>query len=193
MTQTQARDRVRDLLDQQDSTDTQFPTDMIDDAVNEGRRVLARILPLEMIPDLTEISNLSLANGYAVFPSDFLRHVSDNYEQLVDSVQSRKLEGWRLRFTLNNDLTKGSTTEPMHYYHRQGVQVYPKDSVTMTFQYVKVPSDLAAGDNTDLQKDVEDMSIEYAFEKLMGTQRGDTELAVFLAKKRGIYLKEAKA
>jgi len=193
MTQTQARDRVRDLLDQQDSTDTQFPQDMIDDAVSEGRRIFARILPLEMIPDIITIDNLSLTLGYAAFPSDFLRHVTDEYEQLVDGVVSRKIEGWRLKFINKNDLTKGDLEDPIHYFHRQGVQVKPTTATIMTFQYVKAPDVLAAGDNSDLQDDVEDMTIEYAYEKLMGTQRGENSLAIYIAKKREIYLKEARS
>jgi hypothetical protein len=185
--------KVRHLLDQTDNTDTQFDdTNFIAVALNAGRRALARILPQEMIPGLKTIDNLSLANGFSGFSSNFFRHVIDG-EQLIDSVQAREIppgERWRLKFLSNNDLVKGGANDKYYFWHRTGVQCYPTDAVTFTIQYIKKPTDLAAGDNVELPEDISDMAVEYAFERCMGSQRGDTELALYIAKKRGIYLKE---
>lgn len=187
--------KVQHLLDQTDSTDTQFDsTNFIANALNQGRRVFARILPQEMIPGLKTISNLTLAVGYAELPSDFLRHVQDG-EQLVDSVQAREIppgERWRLRFINSNDLTKGGSKDKYWFTHRSGVNVYPKNAVTFTLQYIKEPTALSASDNTELSEDINDMVVDFAFERCMGTARGDVDLAVYIAKKRGIFLQEAK-
>lgn len=195
MTQTESRTRVRNLLDQTDSTDTQFSdTNLIDYAVSEGRRLFARILPQEMLPNLKTISNLTLANGYAAYPSDFLRIVKDG-EHLVDSIQAREIpvsERWRLKFISDNNLVKGGTTDKYWFSHRAGVNVYPKDAKTFTIQYIKVPGVLAAGDNTDLTDDVEDLTISFAFYRCMNTQRGDRDIANQVMKEHGIFIKEAK-
>lgn len=188
--------KVRHLLDQTDNTDTQFDdTNFIAVALNAGRRAFARILPQEMIPSLITIQNLALANGYIGFHTSFLRHVEDG-EQLVDSVQAREIprgERWRLKFLSGNDLAKGGFDDKYYFFHRAGVNVYPTDAVTFTHQFIQEPTDLGAGANVEFAEDVSDMVVEYAFERCLGTQRGDTELAVYIAKKRGIYLKEAKS
>lgn len=187
--------KVQHLLDQTDSTDTQFDsTNFIANALNYGRRIFARILPQEMIPGLKTISNLTLTNGYAELPATFLRHVVGG-EQLVDNVQAREIpveERWRLKFLSGNDLTKGGSKDKYWFTHRSGVNVYPTNAVTFTLQFIQEPTALSASDNTELSEDINDMVVEFAFEKCMGTQRGDTELAVYIAKKRGVFLQEAK-
>jgi hypothetical protein len=187
--------KVRHLLDQTDNTDTQFDdTNFIANALNQGRRVFARILPQEMIPGLIVIQNLTLVNGFIGFHASFLRHVVDG-EQLVDSVQAREIpqgERWRLKFLNSNNLTKGGSEDKYYFYHRTGVNVYPTDAVTFTHQFIQEPTALGAGVDVELPEDVSDMVVEFAFEKCLGTQRGDTQLAVYIARKRGIYLQEAK-
>lgn len=187
--------KVRHLLDQTDSADTQFnDANFIAVALNAGRRAFARILPQDMIPGLTTIQNLTLATGYSAFHSSFLRHLEDG-EQLVDSVQAREIprsETWRLKFISANDLIKGGTTDKYYFYHRAGVNVYPTTATTFTHQFIMEPTDLSGADNTELPPDISDMAVEWAFERCLGTARGDTELAIYIAKKRGIYLQEAK-
>lgn len=187
--------KVRHLLDQTSSSDTQFDdTNFIAVALNDGRRAFTRILPQEMIPGLISLANLTLTVGYAAFDSTFFRHVVDG-EQKVDGVIAREIppgERWRLKFLINNDLVKGDGEDKYYFFHRAGVNVYPTTAVTFTHQFIRKPTDLSGSDNTDFPPDVDNMVVEYAFERCMGTQRGDTELAVYIAKKRGIQLKEAK-
>lgn len=187
--------KVRHLLDQTSSSDTQFDdTNFIAVALNAGRRAFARILPQEMMPGLKTIGTITLTSGYGAFPSDFLRHVEDG-QQLVDSVIAREIkpgERWRLKFLSSNDLIKGSSTDKYWFSHRSGVNVYPTTASAMTFQYIKEPTDLSGSDNTELPVDIDDMVVEYAFERCMGTARGDLDLAIYIAKKRGIQLQGVK-
>lgn len=189
--------KVRHLLDQTSSSDTQFDdTNFIAVALNDGRRAFARILSLEMIPGLGSIQNLTLSSGYSSFHTTFFRHVGKDYEQLVDGVQAKRIrqdEMWRLKWLNSNNLTKGGTEDKYYFYHRAGVNVFPKNAVTFTHQFIRKPTDLSGSDNTDFPPDVDNAVVEFAFERCMGTQRGDTELAVYIAKKRGIYLRELKA
>jgi hypothetical protein len=188
--------KVRHLLDQTDNTDTQYDdTNFIAVALNRGRRAFARILPQEMLPGLKTTQDLTLTSGYAAFHATFLRHVVDG-EQLVDSVQAREIppgERWRLKFIESNDLTKSGSADKYYFFHSAGVNVYPTTATIFTHQFIMKPTDLGVGDNLELPEDVSDMATEYAFEVCLGTQRGDMELAIYLAKKRGIYLEEAKA
>ncbi len=186
--------RVRNLLGQTSTTNTQFTDTVIGDFLQEGRRIFARILPQEMIPGLKTTSNLSLSSGFAAFPSDFLRHVVDG-EQLVDSVQAREIsagERWRLKFLSGNDLVKGGSADKYWFSHKTGLNVYPTSATTFTFQYIKKPTDLSGSANEELPADLNDLVVEYAFQKTQSTARGDLEIAVAIAKERGFYLQNIK-
>jgi hypothetical protein len=52
-----------------------------------------------------------------------------------------------------------------------------------------VPDDLDGDANADMPLDVDDMVVDFVFEKLMGTRRGDKELATWLAQIRGYLSK----
>lgn len=187
MTQAQARDRVRDLLDQTNTADTQFDQDMVDDLVSQGRRLFARLLPTQMFPSLKTGASLTVTAGIAPFPADFLRFVF-GARILVDSVDARFIpedEMWRIKYLEQNDLVKSGALDKYFYLRTNGVGVLPSDASAVTFEYLKTPGVLSGTDNTDLPKDVEDLSIMYAFEKMMNTQRGDVELGVALARDRG--------
>jgi len=185
--------KVRHLLDQTTAADSQFDdTNFIGVALNDGRRAFARILPQEMLQGLWTTQSLTLSSGYSAFHASFFRHI-EGARQLVDGVladEIPKTESWRLRFIEDNDLTKSSVTEPRYFFEKSGVQVFPKDAVTFTHQFIKTPTDLGGADNAELLDDIDNMVVEFAFERCLGTERGDQGLAVYIAKKRGIYLKE---
>lgn len=193
MTQSEARTRVRQLLDQTDNTDTQFSDSMIDNLVNQGRRLFARILPNEMLPNLKKTGSLSLTSGYSAFPSDFLRRVPDA-EVKVDSVFAKEIEQgerWRLRELANNTLTAPGAAQKYYYLDDAGVNALPTSATTLSLPYIKMPAVLDGTDNTDLTDDVEDFTIDFAFYRCMGTERGDVELATFILQERGISVKGA--
>jgi hypothetical protein len=187
--------KVRNLLDETSSSNTRFhETNFIPFALNDGRRAFARILPQEMLPGLVTTQDLTLASGYVAFHATFFRHYIGG-RQLVDGVIAHEIppeERWRLRFLSSNDLVKGDAEDKYYFFEKSGVLVYPTTAITFTHQFIKTPTDLGVSDNLELPDDVDNYVVEYAFERCMGTQRGDTELASYIAKKRGIYLKELK-
>lgn len=191
MTNTESRARVRRLLDQTDSADTQFSDTLIDDLVDQARRLYARMLPDEMLPNLKTTGSLTPSSGYAAFPSDFLRRVPDP-EVFVDSVWAQEIpkgERWRLRFLEGNTFTASSSVQKYYYLDDAGVFVRPTTATAISFPYLKMPANLSGTDNTDLTDDIEDLTIDYAFYRLMGTERGDAELAAFLLQERGMTVK----
>lgn len=191
MTTTESRARVRRLLDQTDNTDTQFSDELIDDLVNQARRVYARMLPDEMLPNLKTTGTLTLSSGYSAFPSNFLRRVPDP-EVFVDSVWAQEIpkgERWRLRFLESVTFTASGATQKYYYLDDAGVFVRPTDATECLFPYLKMPADLSGSANTDLTDDIEDLTIDYAFYRCMGTERGDAELAAFLLQERGMTVK----
>jgi len=94
------------------------------------------------------------------------------------------------------DQTKDANSQISHTvigvaYYREtgaGVEVWPSTAADVKYPYLKAPAVLGAGDNTDLPDDIEDLTILHAFERLMGTKRGDLELAVKLARDRGFNI-----
>lgn len=186
--------KVRLLLDQNSNTDTQYSDTMIGNLLNQGRRMFARLLPEDMIPNLKTTASLTLTSGYSAFSSNFLRHVADP-EVKVDSVVARPIpigERWRLKFLSGNDLIKGSSSDKYYYFDDSGVNVLPTTATAISFPYIKKPTDLSGTSSVELPEDIDDMVVDWAFEKCAGTSRGDMELAVYLARQRGIILQGAQ-
>jgi hypothetical protein len=193
--------KVRYLLDQTVNTDTQFDdTYFLPNALNQGRRMFARILPEEMIPGLQTTGTITLTAGFGAFPSDLLRHIADPYVIVVAAgksiVASEIVQGerWRLGFLEGNGLTAGSIPNEIAYYikYKTGIQVWPNSATSVTFPYIKEPTALSSSDNTELPLDVDDMVVTYAFYRCMNTQRGDMDIAQQILKEHQIVLKDAK-
>lgn len=194
MTQQNAIDRVRRLLDQTDTGDTQFSDTMIAELVNQGRRLFVAILPSNLFPNLNtgENTTISISGGYAAYPNDYLRRL-ENKRVLVDNVFADEIpsgEEWRIKYLESNDLTASGSTVKRYRETGTGIQVYPTSASLIKYPYLKKPTNLEETNNTELPADVEDMTVDFAFEKVMGTQRGDIELATFLAQSRGYILKD---
>lgn len=196
MTTTSLRATVRRRINQTDNTNTQFPDAMIDELGDQARRMFARILPERMLTGLVTgyTTTLSVSSARASYPSDFLRRL-ENKEVLVDSQHARNLLGeeWRLKFLEDNDNT-GSDAEDAYYQENsQGIKVLPNTATGITYPYIKIPPALSGSDDTSMPPDVDDLVVDFVFEKLMGTRRGDKELAVMLANLRGLITQETKA
>lgn len=187
MTAAEARTRVRNLLDQTSTTNTQFSeSDFIDHALNSGRRYFASILPERLIPALRSSGSLTVAAGVGAYPSDFLRVVQDPYVT-IDTVEARRIpedERWRLRHLEDNTYVASSATEKYFYEYESGVKLFPSTATACVYEYIMVPPDLDTTDRTELPEDIHDLVVDFAFEKCMGTRRGDMELAAFLLRKR---------
>lgn len=193
MTQAQARTRVRELLDQADTSNTQFDETTIDYFVNEARRIFAVLLSERHLPKLVAgtDSSLSVTAGYASYPSDFLRpHYG--IRATIDSVQATRIgldQQWRVRYLESNDLVKSGSADKYFWEEGAGIKVLPSGASGISYPYIKKPADLSGSDNTDLPPDVEDLTIHYAYEKCMGTRRGDIELAIHLAQQRNLTVR----
>ncbi len=186
MTTTSLRATVRRRLDQTSNTNTQFSDAMIDELGNQGRRMFAAILPDSILTSLRKTSDLSPTSGLASYPSDFLRNLDDP-GILVDGVYAREIrrgEKWRLRLLEGNDNVKSGSADKYWWETDDGIHCLPTTATTITFKYIRKPDDLDASENADMPPDVDDMVVDYVFEKLMGTARGDLELALFLAQSR---------
>lgn len=191
MTLTNGQTRVRNLLDQTDTANTQYDnTDFIAAALNQGRRMFARILPASVLPELRTTGSLTVTSGKADFPADYLRD-QEGVRVQIDAAYANDIttEPWRLKYLESNDLTKSANGDTYYWKNEDGVEVLPTASTTVTYPYVKMPADLDGTDNGDLPDDVEDLTVDFAFEKCMMTKRGDLELAVTLAKNRGFTLR----
>lgn len=188
MTNSSARDRIYDLL-RQSSSDSQFDTDVIDAAVNQGRRIYGQLITDQLLPNLRvrKVDGISVSSGIASFPTGFVK-MQKNGIVKIDSVQAVEIKDeWRLKFLNSNDNAKADTVDKYYRVVAGGLEVYPTDATSVTqLDYVKVPGDLSTSDNTDLPKWVEDLTIDWAFERLMTTDDGDIELAVKLLKERGV-------
>lgn len=192
MTNTSLRATVRRRIDQSSSTDTSWSNDMIDELGDQGRRVFAAILPESILTSLRKTSDLSPTTGLAAYPSDYLRGLDDP-GHLVDAVQAVVIsrgEKWRLKWIEGNDNVKSGSADKYVWETDDGIHCLPTTATTITFKYLRVPDDLDASANADMPLDVDDMVVDFVFEKLMGTPNGDLELALLLGKSRG-YLTKA--
>jgi hypothetical protein len=194
MTQAESRTLVRQAIDQTDTTNTEFSNDAIDDAVDFSRRALARILPAEFMPNLeAEGLVLDVVSGRAAYPADYMRR-KENKEVLVDVVvatEIKKGDEWLLRHLQSNEHIDDSFEVYYRELGSQGIQVYPAGSAKVTsFPYIKYPGTLDGSNNTDLPKDIEDMSIDLAVEKLMRYPQGNLDIALRLAQDRGYRIRE---
>lgn len=188
MTTTTLRATVRRRINQTDNTNTNFTDAMIDELGNQARRMFAAILPERMLTDLVEKATIPISSGIAAYPSDFLRH-KKNKRVLIDLVFANRIvesEQWRLRYLESNDNVKSSSTNKYYMENDNGVVCLPSTDSNLYYVYIKKPADLSGVADTTLPLDVDDMVVDYVFEKLMGTRRGDKELAVILARNRGL-------
>jgi len=188
MTTTSLRASVRRRINQTTDTNTQFADAMIDELGDEARRLFASILPEEILTVLHagEAVGLSVSTGAATRPADFLRRFS-NKAVLVDSTIAKEIkEHWKWTYLESNDQTKSANTGVAYYRELGGsIYVYPSSATTLTYPYLRVPDTLDGSANADMPFDVDDLVTDYVFEKLMGTRRGDLELAKYLAESRG--------
>lgn len=188
MTTTSLRATVRRRINQTDNTNTQFADAMIDELGDEGRRMFAAILPEEILPKLHagEGAGIAVSSGVAILPTDFLRRLS-NKAVLVNSTIAKEIkEHWRWTYLETNSQTASSNSGVAYYRELGGsIYVYPTSATTLTYPYLKKPPALSGSDDTSMPPDVDDMVVEYVFEKLMGTRRGSADLAGYLAQSRG--------
>ncbi len=192
MTTTSLRATIRRRINQSSNTDTQFADSMIDELGNQGRRMFAGILPEKILTSLRTTGALSPSSGLVAYPADYLRGLDDP-GYLVDSVYASiipKGEKWRTRFMEGNDNVKSGAADKYVWETDDGIHCLPTTATTITFKYIRTPDVLDASANADMPLDVDDMVVDYVFEKLMGTPHGDLELALFLAKNKG-YLTKA--
>lgn len=187
MTTTTLRATVRRRINQTDNTNTQFVDPMIDELGNQARRMFAAILPESILVNLRTTADLSPTSGLASYPADYLRSLSDP-GVLIDGVYARQIkngEKWRLKFLESNDNVKSGSADKYYWETDDGIHCLPSNATIITYKYIKKPADLSGSDDTSMPPDVDDMVIDFVFEKLMGTRRGDKELAIILAKNRG--------
>ncbi len=194
---TDAEAIVRRRINQTSTTNTLFSTTMINEMVDQGRRMFAVILPEEMLPNLRvyETTTQDLSSGFVAYRSDFLRPLRSKIVKIgtasPPTVIATEIEEWRIRFLESNNLTSSDTVTKYYRETGSGVQSYPSSDTKIIYPYLKIPDNLDGSANVELPLDVEDMVIDYAFEKIMGTPHGsDYELAGHLAKTRGYLTKE---
>lgn len=191
MTTTTLRATVRRRINQTSNTNTQFADAMIDELGNQARRMFAAILPESILTTLRKTANLSPSSGLVAYPTDFLRKLIDPGIK-IDSVYAREIQSgemWRLRFLESNDNVKSGTADKYYWETDDGIHCLPTSATTITYKYIRVPDDLDGDANADMPLDVDDMVVDFVFEKLMGTRRGDKELATWLAQIRGYLSK----
>ena len=191
MTTTTLRATIRRRINQTSNTNTQWSDAIIDELGDQGRRMFAAILPEDILTALKKTGSLSPSSGAASYPADFLRNLDDPLVT-IDGIQARKIEKgemWRMKWILySSNLTAGSSYK-YYWLTSVGINCLPTDATAMVFPYLRIPDVLDASANTDMPLDVDDMVIDYVFEKLMATRRGDKELATMLAQQRGYLTK----
>jgi hypothetical protein len=178
-------------INQTSNTNTQFADAMIDELGNQARRMFAAILPESILTSLRKTAALSPTAGLVAYPADFLRNLEDP-GVLIDAIQARKIESgekWRIKFLEANNHVKSGAEDKYYWETDDGIHCLPTTATTITYKYIRVPDVLDAVANADMPLDVDDMVIDYVFEKLMGTRRGDKDLAVFLAQNRGYLIR----
>lgn len=186
MTLTEGLTRVRHLINQTDNTDTLFDdTNFIGYALNQGRRMFATILPEGKIPKLRKRGTLTCSANVGPYPSDYLKSVSINNIQVVisGSTYDAKLlkpdEMWLLgQVRANSTYTNDLLTQIYCYERDDGVRAETSSTVTTIYwDYIVKPVDLDGTDRVDLPENYDDLVVDFAFKKCLGTKRGDKELA----------------
>lgn len=198
MTLTGATLRVRHLINQTSSSNTLFDdTNFIANVLNQGRRMFASILPEAQIPKLRKSATWSAAAAANTFshPSDYLKEAVDPITTITvagSSYEARKLpkdELWRVRTIKSNNSYTSDFLDEYYYYERSDGISFLNGTITACVRdYIKVPTDLSASDNVELPEDLDDMVVDFAFQKCEGTTRGDKELAVLLMKERNTLI-----
>lgn len=194
MTQTQARDRIRDRLDQTDSSDTEYTEDLVDDAMSEARRLIATVLEDRHLPELRAWASLTAAGGVADYPTDFLRASEFAKPTLTGVVADRipQEESWRAKYIHNSADTQSSTAVKYIVEADSQIWVYPTTDTALKYPYIKMPEVLGVGDSTHLTDEVEDLTVELAVAKILKTPQGDIELAESIANNAGFGIRNKK-
>jgi len=189
MTAATAQARVYQLLGQS-SADSQYATTMVDAFVNIGRRALAAVLPDWMLPNLKSVgSGTTSAAGFLAFATGFVRMMENSVVTVATIPAHEVKEAWRWKYLSHNVNSLGDGEDKYYRVKNGGIEVSPAAAVALTYDYIKVPGDLAVADNADLPGWVEDLSIDFAYERLIGTKMGgDTELALYLLRQRGLII-----
>lgn len=196
MTITEARTRVRNKLNQTDSTNTLYSdSDFIDHELNAARRFLASVLADQYLVKLRKRTALTVSSGIGAYPTDFLR-VAGNAYVALDGTPAKRLdesERWRLRYLDSTNQNLGTPNSANGYYvyweESDGVHTLPT-ATTIQYEYIKTPDDLDATDNKELPESVDDLTVDFAFESCMRSTRGDQGLALALAKNRGYKIRD---
>lgn len=195
MTLTEGQTRVRYLLNQTDSSNTLYDnTNLIDHALNSGRRLFASILDEQYLVKLRKRSALTVTSGVGAYPSDYLKSVIDPYVTIAvsgASVVAKFLspeERWRLRFMADMDYANAGTTTTYYYEDSSGIVLLPTSATGCSYEYIKNPTELSGTDNTELPETVDDVVVEFAFQYCLGTTRGDRELAQIIARERNLKI-----
>ena len=91
MTSTDGEARVRRLVNQTSASDTLFSSTMILALLNQGRRMLAIILPETVLLNLRayETTVQSLTSGYLAYLSDFLRPLKSKVVKIGTANRTR--------------------------------------------------------------------------------------------------------
>jgi len=202
MTLVEAQTRVRHLVGQTSTTNTVFDNaEFIKIVLDQGRRSFATILPEEKLPKLVKSSDLgALSSEVGSYPADFLRPLKNPHVTITTAaatyvgVRIPNNERWRLKW-IDNTTFNSDLTDEYYYYERSDGVIGLHATVTITaigYQYLKTPAVMSTttADSQDLPLDVEDLVIDFAFKKCMGTTRGNLELAKFLAREQGIVVGE---
>jgi len=179
MTSQEAIDRVRQKLDQTDASNSFFSDAEIIDEVNAARRELARLLPKSLFPKLIKSAPLTVTNGTAALPTDYLDIYPTGYT-LIDGVQAKAILPQLLPNLQRNLNTAPDETNKYYFIEAGIVYCFPTNSQSVTFQYYGYPTDLKVNDSTDvndLPEDVNDLAIDLAFANLNNSERGDLNIA----------------
>ena len=189
-----AQVEVRQLLNQNDTSDTQFSQTMLQRLLDEGRRRFASILPEELIPKLRKSASLTVTAGIGTYPTDFFKPLLDPYVT-VQGIVAKRIpfhEDWRLRFLEFNVLTASSTTTKYYREINNGIALYPTSSTACVYEYIAKPTALTTTDIIDLPAFIDDLVVKYVFRKCMGTPVGDIELANLLLKEEQLEIKNIR-
>lgn len=197
MTLTDAEAKVRRLIDQTDSSNTNFSSSFIADHLNAGRRMLAGILHFRLIPNLQAVYTVTSGSPatFASLPTDFLRH-EGSLLTLIDSIPALYVEQERWAeynrmVHINADVTPASATERHFCIQAGNVEVRP-NYLSLKFGYIKKPDDLSGAASSQFTPDIDDLVVNYCFMKCAGTEQGDLELAEWLLKTNNIQMRSKR-
>jgi len=209
MTKTEALLRLRNKLNQTTNTNSIWHDDnFLTHELEAGRKYFATVLDDKYLVKLRKPSSAITLTGspadIAAYPSDFLRMVDNAYvtftsATLTNAPMTRidESERWRLRFMNTTDQTLSTPQDttaannPAYYEEQGGIRVWPTGGTSIIYEYIMIPTALAAGEDVLLGDAVNDMVVDYAFESCMRTTRGDQNLALALARNRGYKVREA--